>query len=185
MGLLFREKEYEETRSPKENRRALNFESINSPTKRSNAMSNVDTSFEPHQSTSKETANNKGNDSIEKPKRILSMDSLSSDDFRRDDIGIVNNSESSHDERINDDHVFLRPKIYRKSRQRMDQYGFLDNSSAKKVKSRDMKTSKFSGSSSSTIESPWRRADQAAGEDLSWAPSNFERLHANKSSGCH
>ena len=117
-------------------------------------------------------------------KRISSIDSLSSsEDYHRDDTGIVNNSESSHDERINDEHVFLRPKTYcKKSSQRSERYGFLENSTSHKFKSRDMKTSKSSNSFTWNNESPWRRADEAAGEDISWAPTSFKRLPKHTSS---
>ena len=173
----------EETPPLPEKRRALNFEVVDSNPKTSHAVRNLDT-FEPQQSTSKETGNNKSGNIFKKSKRISSIDSLSSsEDYHRDEIGIINNSETSQDERINDEHVFLRPKTYCKnSRQRSDQFGFLGNSTAHKLKSRDMKTSKSSRSFTSNTESPWRKADEAAGEDISWAPTSFRRLSKHTSS---
>lgn len=150
--------------------------------------------LEPQPSTSSEVGENEIRTTSAKPKRSQSIDSITSNESNpRGGRIIDHDGEQPNEEARKDDHVFLKPgtsslevgapktpthkwKINKKS----NSYKFSENSiSPKKLRSRDKK---FTKSSSTDNDSPWRRADQGAGEDISWTSSAPRKKHISSTS---
>ena len=188
----------DETESPSmpKGGRALDFEDLQPPHGQSSTVRNED-SIEPQPSTSAGIGSPKTSKSVMKPQRIPSLDSTSSNEgyYVDNTEAVYHNSahsiDSSNEERMNDDHVFLRPKNYRKTFESVNQsrrtekaknYRFLETLNSEKQRLNTQKSKEPKKGKTISDWSPWRRAEQAADEDMTWTPSNVGGLPKRSSS---
>ena len=183
-----------ETEATPKKVRALNLDEISPPT-----VGNVEL-IEPQPSTSAGTRSNVNYEKPAKSKRVPSLDSTSSNEEyqsgRNKFLNQTNQSlESSNDERLNEDHVFVRPRncientsSYKLKENRVKgmanakRFRFLENSTDHSLRSNYSKGKKSTKNAHVNAESPWNRADLTGNEDITWTPSNFKRASKRSSS---
>ena len=165
--------------------RNLNFDDLTSFNSNTTPNQHADVSQEKENTANKpdkSTSNQERDDQIilrsRKPKRIPSVDSISSIGSNDgDEREIIHNSMGSKQKNINDDHLFLKPSCSSqagasnmslrkwKLSKKTKGFRFFEVSPSPRLRRKDKSSVK---SSNINNRSPWRRADQGAGEDISW-----------------
>ena len=165
--------------------RNLNFDDSTCSNSNTTANHHADVSQEkentankPHQSTLTEERGDQIILRSRKPYRKPSMDSISSIESNDgDEREIIHNTMESNQKNINDDHLFLKPSCSTqagasnmsprkwKLNKKTKGFRFFEVSPSPRLRRKGTSPIK---SSNINNRSPWRRADQGAGEDISW-----------------
>ena len=148
---------------------------------------------EPQPSTVSQVRENQIATNSQKPKRVPSMDSTTSNESNNREGRVIDNDGVTANEEVIDEHVFLKPRTSSlevgapktpahkwKINKKSSGFKLFENSvSPKKLRSRNNPPTK---SSAIDNDSPWRRADQGAGEDMSWTSSLPINRHISSTS---